>query len=133
MKRLMFGAFMCLFISLVACHKHKEDTNPSYVINFSWVKPKAADEVWTLNQAQKVEVKLKRNDNSTVHYGKLIVTDSKDVLVEEIFNGHLHKTRENTISEDYTPKKVGSYKFVVSSTDDAGNQENKQSITFTVK
>jgi hypothetical protein len=117
-------------MTLAACHK---DSGTTYVINFTWVKPKAADEAWALNQAQKVEVKLKRDDNSTVHNAKLVVNDSKDVLVKELFSQHVSKSGEYTISEDFTPTKVGTYKLVVSSTDGNGANENKNTTTIVVK
>jgi hypothetical protein len=130
MKKLIFASAFSLFAIFTACH-HSTD-NSVYVVNIEFTKPDTDNATFTINQSNDIVIKLKRDDNSTIHNVSVDVT-SPDKKTSNIYKAHESKTGTVTVNQTYKPTLSGTYTITCTTTDAVEAQPNVGKRTFTVK
>jgi hypothetical protein len=130
MKKLIFALGISFFAVFTACH-HSTDT-ALYVVSIEFTKPDVDNATFVINQSNDIVIKLKRDDNSTIHNVSVDVT-SPDKKTTNIYKAHESKTGTITENLTYKPTAAGSYTITCTTTDAAEAQPNVGKRTFTVK
>jgi hypothetical protein len=130
MKKIIFALAISFGTLFTACH-HTTD-NSVYVVNIEFTKPDADNAAFTINQSNDVVIKLKRDDNTTIHNVSVDVT-SPDKKTANLYKAHESKTGTVTENLTYKPTLAGTYTITCTTTDAADAQPNSAKRTFTVK
>lgn len=132
MKKLIFALSIFMVAIFAACHNsHTSDTS-LYVVSIEFTKPDVDKAVFVINQSNEIVIKLKRDDNSTVHNVSVDIT-SPDNKTTNIYKAHESKTGTVTENLTYKPTASGTYTITCTTTDGAEAQPNTGKRTFIVK
>ncbi len=129
MKKVFLFPLFALFLGITACHK--TDTGV-YTVAIEFTKPGAENEVFALNKDMDIVVKLKRDDNTTIHNVTVDITNPSNKIAN-LYTKHESKTGTVTENLTYKPIASGSYTITTTTTDGSGAQPNTAKRIFIVK